>query len=513
VLKFSDFEVIVITTTNEVSQKRLEFLLPHLAAEGIFPTIITSEPNPNFPADKVAAIRQVIGDRANSLRYGAWGCLESHIKAARSSAKPIIVLEDDVKLVSNFKKRLQQEVLAYLPDDWICCFAGAETPPNPAWPVLDVNEMIIRTGGARLGHIILWNSASKLKETCLQSLENLEYLAYSRQWTGGFLQWAFTKDIPAYTTRLKYGKQLAGDLVSGGRLTKDSLIWGQSSFECGVQLAGEGKLQIERLEFPITSVCNLSCKECFSYSTVTDWTIVVEDVFESLKLAHQYIRPKIIGFSGGEPLCHPQIAEIIEETLNVFPYSEIHIYTNGTLFSEKYYQDMFLALESKYPKRIWLMVSVHLSMPVAIDWILKNWSRKAIISHYKDALFKPVATGEIKQLYQQEHDKAAIYCCSFVRKYHGMIGTKLYGCVRAALRCQLAKFGLRNGKPINQQWAAQILSYDGIALESSSPMEIREYLLNTRNTSCSLCVTHSKFTKQKQLSDEEEAAYLALFSG
>ncbi len=91
------------------------------------------------------------------------------------------------------------------------------------------------------------------------------------------------------------------------------------------------------LETHLTDHCNLNCKGCTHFSP-----LVKGEVFTDIKIfKHDFSRFKQI-FSdifeirliGGEPLLHPDIAYFFEFIRDLYPRSNISIFTNGKILSD-----------------------------------------------------------------------------------------------------------------------------------------------------------------------------------
>lgn len=84
----------------------------------------------------------------------------------------------------------------------------------------------------------------------------------------------------------------------------------------------------------ITQRCNLYCRHCYEGSSknveISDMTM--QD-FETAVNALHSIDIKRIQLVGGEPLIHPQIAEMIKIAKDTFEFVEV--YTNGTLLTDE----------------------------------------------------------------------------------------------------------------------------------------------------------------------------------
>ncbi len=81
----------------------------------------------------------------------------------------------------------------------------------------------------------------------------------------------------------------------------------------------------------ITNKCNLYCKHCYNNSMIVNRAFMDKKTIERLfkDLAHQ---EKVVSISGGEPLLHPDIDDIIH--LGKIYNVHVNLITNGTLISE-----------------------------------------------------------------------------------------------------------------------------------------------------------------------------------
>jgi MoaA/NifB/PqqE/SkfB family radical SAM enzyme len=109
----------------------------------------------------------------------------------------------------------------------------------------------------------------------------------------------------------------------------------------GLKLTANRRLSTrKRLHFdiPITDHCNLNCKYCATFSPVAEKTFCdVQTVSLDLHKLSEITNGEIedITLSGGEPLLHPKLIEIIEIARKYFTSGEIIIITNGILLNEQ----------------------------------------------------------------------------------------------------------------------------------------------------------------------------------
>lgn len=89
---------------------------------------------------------------------------------------------------------------------------------------------------------------------------------------------------------------------------------------------------LKYLEIAIIESCNLNCKGCSHFSPLagSQDRESAEEFRKDLERIHELF-PKIykIRILGGEPLLHPEWTEILRIARQIYPYSEIHVVSNG----------------------------------------------------------------------------------------------------------------------------------------------------------------------------------------
>lgn len=102
------------------------------------------------------------------------------------------------------------------------------------------------------------------------------------------------------------------------------------------------------LQWHITERCNLRCKHCYlkKYTEEGELKILKEDFLKIEQLAKSLGKKLIVAITGGEPLLHPSLFELLEylNTKNII--KEIRIATNGTLLTDQF-ADRFRQLNIK----------------------------------------------------------------------------------------------------------------------------------------------------------------------
>ncbi|MDD6035824.1 MAG: radical SAM protein [Lachnospiraceae bacterium] len=98
------------------------------------------------------------------------------------------------------------------------------------------------------------------------------------------------------------------------------------------------KLVMERVSCHVTERCNLRCKMCSAFipklyelGNVPEYDM--DDIKNSFKTYFNLVeRVRMISISGGEPMLHPRLVELLEFLLQYEEaYAKLEIFTNGTL--------------------------------------------------------------------------------------------------------------------------------------------------------------------------------------
>jgi molybdenum cofactor biosynthesis enzyme MoaA len=99
---------------------------------------------------------------------------------------------------------------------------------------------------------------------------------------------------------------------------------------------GERTLAPQIAVYYVTMQCNLNCAYCEDFGSRRNHQVTQNPSVEDAKKILRVIRS---GFSrlwitGGEPLMHPQILELLSYAKNELKFREISLITNGTLLSK-----------------------------------------------------------------------------------------------------------------------------------------------------------------------------------
>ncbi len=168
---------------------------------------------------------------------------------------------------------------------------------------------------------------------------------------------------------------LAGDLLLSGRQGQNNAV--RSSLDDirqnrfismlpsapGAEYTGRSDyLRLNHLEecwLHVTNRCNLACRHClFSCSAQTLTTLPLQSIAEVFNQAYQ-LGARIFYLTGGEPLMHPDFAEICRLILTSRPDTRLVVLTNGMLLPA--FTDTF----KRFPQeRLYLQISIDGRQPV-----------------------------------------------------------------------------------------------------------------------------------------------------
>lgn len=246
------------------------------------------------------------------------------------------------------------------------------------------------------------------------------------------------------------------------------------------------RILIDRLEFYITNVCNLTCDECNRYNNYhfkgwqdwNEWAPILEKWAKKIEVRH----PVILG---GEPLLNPTITQWMTGLRQLWPeHDGVQIQSNGTRI------DRVKGLYETLNDYNWIGISIH--NPADREEIfqrIRNFLVRPIVetknpnhpvgSYYQfcDANKKWVhcwmsdkfVQSNITELpngrfglYNSDPDKAH-HNCSFhqFKNYHWIRG-KIYKCGPVAL---MPEFDEQHQFAISEQDRSLLHSYSGLSID------------------------------------------------
>ena len=99
------------------------------------------------------------------------------------------------------------------------------------------------------------------------------------------------------------------------------------------RVVGHRRPTLYHLDMHITDHCNLNCKGCETYSSLSSPRFADIEVFDRdmARLAELFENIGQIYLMGGEPLLHPQLPEFVRSARKHFPDTRLLVLTNTTL--------------------------------------------------------------------------------------------------------------------------------------------------------------------------------------
>jgi len=296
----------------------------------------------------------------------------------------------------------------------------------------------------------------------------------------------------------QYIRHFAG---SGGR--RENLLYQQAHNRLGMEklpsppttyIRYDGKVQMPFVEIDISKGCNLKCEQCTHFSNFRNGVVPTMDIIQQCKNWSEKIHPSEIRVMGGEPLCHPDLKQIIQELRKIWSDSWIHIFTNGVL-ANNLSQDVMDTIKKLVS---FVTVSDHSGDLVPkhnIEDGFNKFKNANIETYWEDA------RNRWYQIYQLNAQGDPIPYQSDPRKSYGaciakvcpqLFGNKLY-------KCSIL-YGIQAGINENvlsaEDWADALL-YQPLEIDAS-PEQIVEHLRQNAVPSCRVCPEKIVGCKNKQ---------------
>lgn len=237
----------------------------------------------------------------------------------------------------------------------------------------------------------------------------------------------------------------------------------------------EDRDELDRIEIYITNRCNLCCANCCMFSgladkhTKVDYSATERALYKLKNIIKRIIR---IDLTGGEPFLNPELAKYCTLIRSIFPDSNIHIQTNGTLVTS-----MSEELEKTLIKNsICLRVAYYPNLGPNIDDIMEYLNERGI----KNEIL-PEAT-RFEKLYDLrgtlEPEQAYKHCNKKFKKL-AMYENELAVCfVPFALRIAADKFNIQINEKCTLDMFSEDLSNKKIIEALNTPIDCCRYCHN-----------------------------------
>ena len=260
----------------------------------------------------------------------------------------------------------------------------------------------------------------------------------------------------------------------------------------------DGRLQIPSVEFPLAHGCNLKCEFCSNMSPFRAGVLSKDMLLDSFKKWSQKISPGCVVLIGGEPLLHPDIAEIVTAIHHYWSQSRYMIATNGVLLPRV--SDDVLRVFAKY--NVHVKISQHLDTPEYRKILKQSLSR---LTQFRIKYKVAEVFGNWWNMRGIDEKGVPVPCHSnpvvayekCPSKYCTTVeGDYMYSC--AALAGMITAV---QGGSVGPEWN-RVLTHKPLFFESS-PQEIRDYLFCGPMPECSVCPESSEKFEPRQLSMED----------
>jgi uncharacterized Fe-S cluster-containing radical SAM superfamily protein len=127
----------------------------------------------------------------------------------------------------------------------------------------------------------------------------------------------------------------------------------------------DGRVLTRALEIHVVDHCNLRCRECCTLSPFLPERFADPDeVRRDLDLARRVIRPEYVKLTGGEPLLHPRIVELLRIARESGIAKIVSVTTNGVLLPRM--PEEFWRLADEVTLSVYPGIRVSVDRPVRV---------------------------------------------------------------------------------------------------------------------------------------------------
>ena len=189
----------------------------------------------------------------------------------------------------------------------------------------------------------------------------------------------------------------------------------------------DGRVKTRSLEAHIVDHCNLTCAQCCSLSPLlAPWFADPASLATDLRRAARVLQPAVFKLVGGEPLLHPQLADIVQAVRESGIAPRVSLTTNGLKLDampDAVWQAIDGLTISRYPRpRLSDALIAHIEAQAARFAVALNWKVQDTFTHMdRDT---PLAMGdEARDLYQH---------CWIRERCHLIRDGVFYTCTRPA---------------------------------------------------------------------------------
>jgi len=266
----------------------------------------------------------------------------------------------------------------------------------------------------------------------------------------------------------------------------------------GVTIGKDGRVCIPVADILLAHECNLKCEFCFYLHPFRSGIVPKEALFDSFEKWSHKAFPKRIVLTGGEPLLHPDIAEMVTAVRHYWQQSRCEIWTNGYLLPHT--SDDILRVFAEQNASVF--ISQHLDTEEFRDILKQSLER---LKQFNIPYIVFEAFRDWRKDRRLDADGVPVPCQSDPAMAHGHCTSKRNTLMHGdyMYRCNfLAHLSMAiHGGVAVPEWN-RVLTHKPVTFESS-PQEIRDYLCGGPMSECSVCPETREIVESKQLSVED----------
>lgn len=243
------------------------------------------------------------------------------------------------------------------------------------------------------------------------------------------------------------------------------------------------RIPMEGLEINVIYACNLKCEYCTHLGKYLDGYVPMGDMTSWYQSWHEKLRPQVLTILGGEPLMHPNLAEILYLTKEYWKDSEIQMVTNGILLPEAS-EDILTALAKTDTL---VSMSQHFNTKgfqelfVKCSRRLESYRVRHTVRSSYSWWMKSHRLDESGKILPYSSDPERAWNNCFVKhSCRTLMDNRIYKCPQLACFRRAYQTGL-----LSEEWRF-LLGYEALAPDASD-VDIRKFFDNASVPECRLC--------------------------
>jgi len=263
-----------------------------------------------------------------------------------------------------------------------------------------------------------------------------------------------------------------------------------------LKIGKDGRVGTYMLFSKIVHGCDLRCEYCNAFSPYLKGVVPADELLESYSQWRKKMKPKHFGFSGGEPLLHPELARILRESAKIWNDSNLKLQTNGLLL-ERVSLDVLQAIKETNCE---LIVSEHTFEPEHRERLDAGYARLK-----QEGVRFVVRPSSVTWVEIYQHDaqgriapfandpQKAWNACAAARISITISGDRMYKCIPLLHIHDAVERGVLDA----EVWQAA-MTYQPLTLQSTAE-EIVKHLRNGAMPECAVCKVKNVIVPAQQV--------------